>query len=115
VKVRYLLDVHLKGQVARGLVQRGVDVLTAQEDGSDELADELLLMRAAELGRILISHDRDLSRIADELLQSAVSFGGVFYCHQSRLSPGELVRELEMIALTSEIEEWRNRIQFLPL
>lgn len=115
MKVRYYLDVHVKGQVARGLALRGIDVLTAQEDGSDEVPDELLLARASELGRILISHDTDLTRIANGLSDSGISFSGVFYCHQSRLSPGDLIRELEMIALTSEIEEWINRIQFLPL
>ena len=41
---------------------RDIDVLTAQEDGSAELDDGLLLNRAAELGRVLISQDADLLR-----------------------------------------------------
>ncbi|MGH7213242.1 MAG: DUF5615 family PIN-like protein [Tepidisphaeraceae bacterium] len=54
------MDHHIPAPVTRGLRRRGVDVLTAAEDGSQRLADADLLTRATELGRVLVSMDRHL-------------------------------------------------------
>ncbi|MCC6392358.1 MAG: DUF5615 family PIN-like protein [Bryobacterales bacterium] len=55
------MDVHVPGAVTMSLRMRGIDVLTAQEDGSATLDDSTLLKRATELGRILVTQD-DLLR-----------------------------------------------------
>ena len=49
------MDVHVRRAVATALRLGSIDVLTAQEDGSAELADDVLLKRATELGRVLVS------------------------------------------------------------
>ncbi len=46
------MDVHVPAAITRGLLLRGVDVLTAQLDGAAELEDADLLNRATELGRV---------------------------------------------------------------
>ena len=51
------MDVHVPGQVTRGLRLRGVDVLTAQEDGTTTFPDPDLLDRATALGRVLFTQD----------------------------------------------------------
>lgn len=51
------MDVHVPAAITRGLVLRGVDVLTAQLDGAAELEHPDLLDRASELGRVLFSQD----------------------------------------------------------
>ena len=56
------MDVHVRRAVTGALRLRSIDVLTAQEDGSAELADDVLLKRATELGRVLVSQDEDLLR-----------------------------------------------------
>jgi predicted nuclease of predicted toxin-antitoxin system len=53
------MDEHVKSAVSRALRQRGINVITAQEDGSDGLPDEELLDRASDLGRVLVTHDED--------------------------------------------------------
>jgi predicted nuclease of predicted toxin-antitoxin system len=53
------MDQHVPAAITQGLRQRGVDVLTAFEDGSDQLEDELLLGRSTQLGRVLFSQDQD--------------------------------------------------------
>ncbi len=53
------MDVHVKRAVTDGLRLRGVDVMTAQEDGAAEFEDSALLDRATELGRVLFSQDDD--------------------------------------------------------
>ncbi|HXT22114.1 MAG TPA: DUF5615 family PIN-like protein [Thermoanaerobaculia bacterium] len=60
------LDHNVRGVVARLLRLRGIDVVTAFEDGHHEMADDLLLDRAGELGRVFVSHDRDLLREASQ-------------------------------------------------
>jgi predicted nuclease of predicted toxin-antitoxin system len=51
------MDVHVPYAIAIGLRLRGVDVITAQEDGSRELEDSDLLNRATKLGRIMFTRD----------------------------------------------------------
>jgi predicted nuclease of predicted toxin-antitoxin system len=60
VSVGLYLDVHVPASITRGLVLRGVEVLTAQIDGTTEWKDPDLLDRATELGRVLFSQDEDL-------------------------------------------------------
>lgn len=54
------MNVHVPQAITRGLRRRGVDVLTAQEDGTTELRDPELVDRASALGRILFTRDQDL-------------------------------------------------------
>lgn len=56
------MDVHVPRPITRGLRRRGVDVLTAQDDGAARLPDAELLGRAREQGRLLFSQDEDLLR-----------------------------------------------------
>jgi predicted nuclease of predicted toxin-antitoxin system len=54
------MDVHIPRAITNGLGRRGVEVLTAQEDGTAELDDPPLLDRATELNRLLYTQDDDL-------------------------------------------------------
>src|SRR2546422_6744823 len=63
------MDVHVPYAITIGLRLRGVDVITAQEDGSRELEDADLLNRARSLGRIMFTRDDDLLREAALLAQ----------------------------------------------
>ena len=108
-------DVHVPRAVTTALRLRGIDVLTAQEDGSAELDDGALLKRATELGRILVSQDEDLLREGTRLLSQHKEFSGIVYAHQLRVTIGQMVRDLELIAKATSPEEWRGRIEYLPL
>ncbi len=54
------MDHHVPKAITMGLRVRGVDVVTAYEDGADQLDDNLLLKRAYELKRALFTQDDDL-------------------------------------------------------
>jgi predicted nuclease of predicted toxin-antitoxin system len=54
------MDVHVRRPVTTALRRRGVDVLTAQEDGTTRLEDDKLLDRALEVARVLFTQDDDL-------------------------------------------------------
>jgi predicted nuclease of predicted toxin-antitoxin system len=113
--VRLYMDVHVPEAVTRALRQRGVDVLTAQEDGTTRLSDDLLLDRASALGRVLFSEDKDLLREAAGRQRRGDTFAGVIYIHQLDLAVGRCVEDLEAIAKVCSSEELANWVQYLPL
>jgi hypothetical protein len=109
------MDHHVPRPITSGLRRRGVDVLTAAEDGADRLSDPDLLDRAAALERVLFSQDRDLLREATRRQIEGLTFAGVIYGHQRRVTVGDCVRDLEIIAKISDFAEMRNRVLYLPL
>ena len=104
------MDHHVPSAITAGLRKRGVDVLTAEEDGSAMLDDGPLLDRATALGRVLFSQDEDLLAIAHQRLQSGQEFAGVVYAHQLAISIGRAVRDLELIAKALDPGELRNKV-----
>jgi hypothetical protein len=98
-----------------GLRLRGVDVITAFEDGSGLLDDPELLDRCGERGRVLFTQDDDLLVEAAKRQREGVFFPGVIYAHQLGISIGACIRELEVIAKAGEPEDLFNRVDYLPL
>lgn len=109
------MDVHVRRAVTSALRLRSIDVLTVQEDGAAELDDDRLLQRATELGRVLVSQDEDLLREGVRRLREHKAFSGIIYAHQLRITIGQMVEDLELIAATTSKEEWSCRIEYLPL
>jgi predicted nuclease of predicted toxin-antitoxin system len=115
MSVHLYMDVHVRRAVTAGLRLRGVDVLTAQEDGTGELPDPELLDRATELGRVLFTQDDDLLREAKRRQQTGKSFAGIIYAYQLGITVSQCIADLELIAQASEPHEWLNRTIYLPL
>lgn len=109
------MDVHVPAAITRGLLLRGVEVLTAQLDGTTELSDPDLLDRATELGRVLFSQDEDLLAEATRRQRTGQAFGGVIYAHQLGITIGRAVSDLEVIAQAGMPEDLKNRVEYLPL
>lgn len=109
------MDVHVPAAISRALVLRGVDVLTAQLDGTTQSDDPRLLDRAALLGRVLFSQDADLLAEAARRQRCGESFGGVIYAHQLSLTIGKAIHDLELLAQVGNQEEFVNRVEYLPL
>ena len=109
------MDHHVHSAITQGLRRRGIDCLTAEEDGREHVADDLLLQRAAELGRIMFSQDDDLLAIAADWIRSSTPFAGLIFGHQLGLTVGQAVGDLELIAEVLSAEEMRNQIFWIPL
>ena len=109
------MDVHVPFAVTAALRLRGVDVLTAQGDSAGGFDDRMLLDHALVLRRVLVTQDTDLLIEAAQRQQSGIPFAGVIYAPQMEITIGQLVRELELIARASDIEDWANWVEFLPL
>jgi predicted nuclease of predicted toxin-antitoxin system len=113
--LRLYMDHHVPRAITNGLRLRGVDVLTAYEDGASELEDPDLLDRAAVLGRVLFTQDDDLLVEATRRQQSGRTFHGIVYAHQLRASIGQCVQDLELIAAVGREKDVVNQVIFLPL
>lgn len=109
------MDQHVPRAITEGLRLRGIDVTTAYEDGASDMDDSELLDRARELGCVLFTQDDDLLAEATKRQRKGISFNGVIYAHQLRVSIGTCIHDLEIIAKAGEPEDLTNRVQFLPL
>jgi hypothetical protein len=113
--VRFYLDVHIPRAIVQGLRLRGIDLLTAQDDGAERLDDDALLARATALGRVLVTSDHDFLAITDACRQGDRRFSGVILVHPIRVSIGGAVKDLELVATAGEAVDLADRVEFLPL
>ena len=115
MSLSYYMDHHLHGAITQGLRRRGIDCLTTEEDGTQRSADDLLLQRASDLGRIMVSQDDDLLAIAADWIGSALPFAGLVFGRQLGVTVGQAVNDLELIAHILSPEEMRSQILWIPL
>jgi len=109
------MDVHVPEAITLGLRRREVDVLTAQADNAQRLPDDVLLERATALGRVLFTQDEDLLAEAERCQRGGRPFAGVVYAHQLRVTIGQRINDLELIAKVYEPVDMANRVEYLPL
>jgi predicted nuclease of predicted toxin-antitoxin system len=115
MSVALFMDVHVPGAITRGLRRRDVDVLTAQEDGTDQLKDHELLDRAAVLNRVLFSMDKHLRREAALRQRSGEFFAGVVAADELNITVGQCIEDLELVAKVYDPEDMANKLEYLPL
>ena len=113
--IRFYMDHNVPRAITNGLKLKGVDLITAYEDGSSQLDDSKLLDRASELERVLFTRDYHLLQEATKRQRDGTPFYGIIYAHQLRISIGDCIHELEIIAEAGDPEDLINRVQFLPL
>ncbi len=109
------MDVHVPMVVTEALRRRGLDILISQDDGTSRQADEILLARASDLGRILFTQDQDFLRIAVEWQRQGRPFLGVLFAPQQGVNLGGLADDLELLLTCCAPEELRDRVTYLPL
>ncbi len=71
--------------------------------------------RATALNRLLFTQDKGFLKEAARRHQRGESFSGILYSHQLNVTIGECVADLEIIAKSSDPEEWIGRVEHLPL
>ncbi len=111
----FYMDENVNRAITVGLRQRGIDAVTAQEDGRAGAPDDEILSRSTELRRVLFSQDDDLLREATQRQIEGVHFSGVVYAHQLRITIGECIRDLELVAGATEPQEMMDSVLHLPL
>jgi predicted nuclease of predicted toxin-antitoxin system len=115
MSVAFYMDEHVPFAITAGLILRGVDVLTVQDDEHQMSNDPVLLDRAMSLKRVIFTQDEDFLREAQRRQTAGESFAGVVYAHQLNVTIGQCVADLELIAKIYELEYMINRVEYLPL
>ena len=108
------MDVHVPQSITEQLRRRGIDVLTAFEDGTKELPDDQLLLRVTELERVLFTQDIRFRVLAETWQIEGKCFSDLIFGHQLGNTIGQFVKDLELIAKASEHDEWVNAVQYIP-
>jgi len=109
------MDEHVSRAITVGLRRQGVDVLTVQEDGRAGITDDELIERATQLNRVLFTQDDDLLMEANNRQKQGVQFSGVVFAHQLKLTIGEAVSDLALVAKATDSVELMNTVLYLPL
>jgi hypothetical protein len=113
----YLADENLDGNVVRGLLRRKKDlnIVRVQDVGLSGAKDVPLLEWAALENRVLLTHDvRTITRHAYARVEAGLRMPGVVEVN-SRLSIGQVIDDLLLLAECSHEQEWEGRIIYLPL
>lgn len=107
-------DHHIDAAIAIGLRRRGVDVLTAFEDGTARYSDDVLLQRATELGRVLVTQDKGFHFLAQRRRSTRRDFAGILFAIQGRVTVGDAIEYLELFVHVMSADEMLNRLEYIP-
>src|SRR5437016_10765652 len=102
------MDHHVARAITDGLRARGIDTLTAEQDGTREYPDSKLLERATALQRILFTRDRDFLKEASYRQRNGIDFYCVVYAHQLEVSIRECIDDLIIICSASTQQDILN-------
>ena len=115
--LRLLTDENFSGPAVRGLRARvpGIDLVRVQEVGLTQTPDPDILAWCAVNDRVLVTHDQEtVPGFAYDRVAGGEPMPGVFVVPQS-LPVGRTIDELQMLDACSEMDEWRDRVVFLPI
>jgi hypothetical protein len=112
--LEFYMDQHVESAVTEGLRNRGIRVLTAQEDDTSQASDDELLSRATSLGRILFTQDKDFLRIGPEWQADGRGFAGIVYSPQQQRTVRQVIDYLELVANAMSSDEMRNQVDYVP-
>jgi len=107
--MKFHTDEHISAAVAIGLRRRGLDVSTTSQAGLLGADDDTQLAFCRRDGRVMVSHDPDMLRLA----ASGISHAGIAYCHDQKYKTGGLI--LRLLALSGRVtqQEMENWVEFL--
>jgi predicted nuclease of predicted toxin-antitoxin system len=116
MKPRFLADADFNQKIVLGLLRREptVDFQTAHQGDVLGRPDPEVLAIAARENRILISHDRATMPAHFARFTESQSSPGLILVSQE-IDIGTAIEDLLLIWAASSIEEWRDRIGFVPL
>jgi predicted nuclease of predicted toxin-antitoxin system len=106
--LRIYFDESANVAIAEGLKRRGIFSITAKDLGKLGLSDEEQLETAVSNKAVIFTHDADFLRIA-----SKMNHFGIIYVNRKKLSIGDCVRKLKVIAETRSQEQMCNKVIFL--
>lgn len=117
MKPRFQADNDLRSAIRTGVVRRepSVDFQSARAAHLDGVPDPEVLLRAAEQGRILVSHDENsMPRYFRDFVATGNQSPGMLIVPQD--APiGAVIESIVLPWIASDADEWNDRIVWLPL
>jgi hypothetical protein len=110
--LRLYADECVSARIVAGLRRRRIDIVTAADERLLSAPDEQHLERATDLGRVIVTFDRDFLVIVNGLLDGGGSFPGLIFV-QPRASIGKAVRGIVEAAGIFEPVDIENRIEWI--
>jgi predicted nuclease of predicted toxin-antitoxin system len=115
--LRLLIDEDVHGDIVDGLRRRqpGLDMVRVQDVGLQHTPDDVILDRAAQQGRVVVSVDKKTLAVdAWDRVTRGLPMPGVAIL-RIILTIGQAVNELELIALAGNADDFRDQVVYLPL
>lgn len=109
------MDHNVVRAVVEGCRLAGLDVLTAYEDGSHQLSDSELLLRASSLGRTVSTQDTDFLLLAAAWQSQGTPFSCVIFAQHGKVAIRKVIDDLCLICEVLESDECEGRLIWLPL
>jgi hypothetical protein len=121
MQVTYLLDEHMNPAVLDTLhrIEPAIrsKLVGWDDDVPPKQTPDPALLTFAELEQMaIVTFDKTTmpGHIADHLAAGRHTWGVFIFPHGDRLSPGRIAHELVMVWGTSTLEEWVDRVEYLP-
>jgi hypothetical protein len=114
---RFLADHDLRERIVGGVLRRmpAAEFIRCRDVGLASRPDPEVLEYAAGEGLIVVSHDvNTMLASAYERLRDGRSMAGLLLVQQAT-PVGPVIDSLALIWLTTDEEEWRGTVEFLPL
>jgi hypothetical protein len=112
-----LIDENSGQRILRGLKLRlpQLDYVIVQDIGLRGVNDPELLRRAAEEGRVIVTHDvNTVTKFARDRMQSGLPMPGVVIVPE-QMEIGPAINDLEIIIECCVAADLENQIQYIPL
>ena len=107
-------DEGVDGAVVRGLRSLGWDVVRAIDVHPAGTSDVVHFKSAAEMGRLLVSNDQDMLKIAARWLRDGIAFPGLIFWFPGKYQRvGDILRAFAATAAQAEITPGRSWVKFL--
>ncbi|MDJ0718867.1 MAG: DUF5615 family PIN-like protein [Prochloraceae cyanobacterium] len=114
--MKFLADENFDNNIIRGLLRRqpDLDLVRVQDIGLSGENDPIVLARAAQEGRILLTHDvATITRYAYERIASGQTMPGVIEV-TSDSSMGKVIEDILLLVSCSLEGEIEGQILYLP-
>ena len=89
--ITFLMDVHVPEAISDQLRRRGVDVVTAIEQGLNEATDDVLLDWCKSEHRVVFTQDIRFKALAESWQRHGKVFAGLAFGHQLHGTIGQYI------------------------
>ena len=107
-RVRYYVDEHIGAAIVKGLMARGVDVVTAKESGLLGAPDERHMEWATSEARVIITRDDDFVK----LHSAGFHHAGIVLVSQNA-TIGETIQGLMLIYQVLNADDMEDQVEFV--